>query len=327
MTYDTKNMRRAQAKHEELIASHESALIKRRAKIRGEIPRLAEIDKLLRTSVIGAIHTALRRDENAEDKILAIRDENLELQREQAELLTANGYPYNYLSDVPMCDECNDTGFVDGKMCSCFAKLYAAEQRRELSQSLNVEKTTFDKFKFDCYDSCIDPKLGVSAADNMAYIYDTCVDFAQNFSKHSDNLLLQGASGIGKTFLAGCIANTVIDSGASVLYESAPSLFAQIESDRFRREDDAPLIDFDRFLVCDLFILDDLGTEAMTNYGVTMLYRLINSRSTNGKKTIVITGLSSEDIRRRYGPQIASRLEGEYTSLRFFGEDVRKLLR
>ncbi len=327
MTYDIKNLRRAERKHEELKNAHESELIKRRAKLHNDIPRLGEIDKRLRTSVISAIHTALRHDENAEDKVLAIRDENLELQREQAELLTMNGYAYNYLSDVPMCDICEDSGYTDGKMCSCLALLYAQEQRCELSASLNIEKTTFDKFRFDCYDTSVDAKFGVSAADNMEYIYDTCVDFAANFDRHSDNLLLQGGSGIGKTFLAGCIANAVIDIGASVLYESACSLFARIDADRFRRDDDIPAVDFDRYLNCDLFILDDLGTESMTNFGITMLYRLINTRNTNGKQTIVITSLASDEMRRRYGPQIASRLEGEYTSLRFFGDDVRKLLR
>ena len=33
--------------------------------------------------------------------------------------------------------------------------------------------------------------------------------------------------------------------------------------------------------------------------------------------------LTPDDIRRRYTPQLASRLEGEYHMLRFFGEDIR----
>ncbi|KAB4862814.1 DNA replication protein DnaC, partial [Bacteroides thetaiotaomicron] len=32
-----------------------------------------------------------------------------------------------------------------------------------------------------------------------------------------------------------------------------------------------------------------------------------------------------EDVRRRYSPQIASRLEGEYRVLPFFGDDIRLL--
>ena len=48
-----------------------------------------------------------------------------------------------------------------------------------------------------------------------------------------------------------------------------------------------------------------------------------NTRLTGGKRTIISTNLTPDDIRRRYTPQLASRLEGEYHMLRFFGEDIR----
>jgi len=327
MAYDSNNLRRARRRHEELIAAHENELQKRRQRVRTEIPRLAEIDRLLRTSVIGAINAALQYGDDAEARILAIRDTNLELQREQAEILTLNGYPFNYLSDAPMCEECEDAGFIGKKMCSCLAKLYEEEQKKELSRSLDLARCTFDQFSFDCYPDRVDPRTGVSARDNMAYIFDTCADFAGSFGRHSDNLLLQGASGLGKTFLAGCIANAVVERGNSVLYESACSLFARIDADRFRRDDEESGVDLDRYLGCDLFILDHLGTEAMTNYGITMLYHIINTRKTSGKQCIVITGLTDDELRRKYGPQIASRLAGDYTQLLFFGEDVRKRMK
>jgi len=325
MAYDQKNLRRAKRRYEELVAAHENDLIRRRQRVREEIPRLGEIDRELRSTVIGAINAALHHGDDAETRILAIKDVNLELQREQAEILTMNGYPFNYLADVPMCEECEDTGFVGKKMCSCLAKLYEEEQKKELAKSIDIAYSTFDHFVFSYYSDVPDPRFGVSARDNIGYIFDTCNDFARSFGRHSDNLLMQGSSGLGKTFLAGCIANVVVESGFSVLYESACSLFARIDADRFRREEDETGIDIERYLNCDLLILDDLGTESMTNYGMTMLYRLINTRKTNKKQCVVITGLSQDELRRRYGPQIASRLEGDYTALRFFGEDVRKL--
>ena len=81
----------------------------------------------------------------------------------------------------------------------------------------------------------------------------------------------------------------------------------------------------DRVLSCDLLILDDLGTEMTTAFVQSALYQIINGRLMEKKATILNTNLKVEDISRRYSPQIASRIEGEYQMLPFFGEDIRKL--
>jgi len=324
MTYDAKILRRARRRYEEQVAAHQSDLQKRRQRVREEIPRLAEIDIRLRSTVIGAISAALRLGEDAEAKIYAIKDENLELQREQAEILTMNGYPFNYLADKPMCEDCEDSGFVGKKMCSCLAHIYKDEMRKELSESLDMDFSKFEHFVFEYYSDRSDPRSGISVRDNISYIFDTCSDYALSFGKHTDNLLMMGSSGLGKTFLAGCIANVVVDKGYSVMYESACGLFARIEADRFRREDEEASFDIDRYLNCDLLILDDLGTESTTAYSMSMLYRIINSRKISKKQTIAITGLTMDELRKRYGPATASRLDGDYTTLHFYGEDVRK---
>ena len=81
----------------------------------------------------------------------------------------------------------------------------------------------------------------------------------------------------------------------------------------------------DSYLSCDLLILDDLGSEMTTPFVQSALYTLINSRLTADRRTVISSNLSMEDVRRRYAPQIASRLEGEYRVLPFFGEDIRLL--
>ena len=43
------------------------------------------------------------------------------------------------------------------------------------------------------------------------------------------------------------------------------------------------------------------------------------------KHTVISSNLTIEDAARRYAPQIASRLEGEYHILHFFGDDIRLL--
>ena len=80
-------------------------------------------------------------------------------------------------------------------------------------------------------------------------------------------------------------------------------------------------------LSCDLMILDDLGTEMVTPMSVSALYTLINTRLVNGKKTIISTNLSDEQLQKLYTPQICSRLAGDFLCLPFAGEDIRRLRR
>ena len=80
-------------------------------------------------------------------------------------------------------------------------------------------------------------------------------------------------------------------------------------------------------LNCDLLLMDDLGTEMLTSFVQSAFYRIINDRLLSRKKTVLSTNLSLEEIGRRYGGAVRSRLEGEYQVLFFFGEDIRLLKR
>ena len=62
-----------------------------------------------------------------------------------------------------------------------------------------------------------------------------------------------------------------------------------------------------------------------TPFVPSALYQLINGRLSAGRRTVISTNLTTEDIRLRYTPQIASRLEGEYHILHFYGDDIRLL--
>ena len=72
-------------------------------------------------------------------------------------------------------------------------------------------------------------------------------------------------------------------------------------------------------------ILDDLGTEMPTPMSQSALYTLLNSRLVNGKKTIISTNLTNDELSRRYTPQTASRILGEFLALPFCGRDIRRM--
>ena len=327
MAYDGKVMRRAMARWDGEKQRRKAEFARRQEEVFAQSPRLREIDRELRDTVSGVIAAALRQGEDPLPAIRRLRDENLELQRERAELLVGMGYPMDYLEETPACDKCDDTGYCGQKVCQCLQRFYNEEQIKELSKMLDLGSQRFENFSFDWYSGAIDSEVGISSRELMEKNFDLCQDYAHQFSKSSENLLLFGDPGLGKTFLSACIARVVSENGFSVVYDTAGHIFSRMEAEKFRRDEDEAENDVARYENCDLLIMDDLGSEMHTSFVQSALYQLVNGRLMAGKKTIINTNLQMEDIAARYGAAIASRLEGEYQMLPFFGEDIRRLKR
>jgi DNA replication protein DnaC len=231
------------------------------------------------------------------------------------------------LDDGYMCPKCRDAGYVGADICGCLMELYKSEQRKSLSNLLKLGDETFHSFDLSYYDDVSrDPDAAVSPRRCMEIIYETCVEYARRFGKNSVNLFFNGPPGLGKTFLSACIARVVADGGYSVVYDTAGSVFAKFEEVRFSRGGDTEDVrrEISRYLECDLFILDDLGTEMTTAFTVSALYEVVNTRLIEGRKTIVSSNLTVRELGVRYSEQIASRLGGEYQVLTFRGDDVRR---
>ena len=93
---------------------------------------------------------------------------------------------------------------------------------------------------------------------------------------------------------------------------------------RFSREAHEPKAD--KYMNADLLIIDDLGTEFITQFTVSCLYNLINTRQNKGLSTIISTNFSPDEISRKYEDRLYSRLMGSDTTvLMFVGKDHRLL--
>ena len=324
MSYDGRLMRRAMARYDEAKQRRAELYRQREETIYAKIPRIAEIDRDLSGTMSKIISSALRRGVDPRPAIDALREENLSLQRERAELLVQHGYPMDYLEKKPACERCGDTGWGSDGLCGCLLEYYERVQNEELSQLLDLGTQSFETFNFDLYSPYAPIDQNISPRRNMERVYDACRDYAYEFSPQSGNLLLSGDPGLGKTFLSACIARVVSGSGASVVYDTASHVFDLFEASKFAR-DEAAGEAVERMLRCDLLIVDDLGTEMTTEFVKSAFYQLVNSRMMTGKKTVISTNLSPADIGRRYGAAVLSRIEGEYRILPFFGDDIRKL--
>lgn len=323
MAYDPKILQRATARLDRRRAAREAELDARRQELYRRFPRLAQIDAELKTTIIGVITAALRRGVDPQPELRRLKAENQGLQQERRDILTANGYPADALESRPYCPKCDDSGWVGVEMCSCLKELCAQEQIKDLSSLLNLGEQSFDHFDLSLYSPQPWEPQGISPRENMKLVYDICRNYADKFGKYYfKNLLLSGTPGLGKTFLSACIARTVSERGYSVVYDTVGNILSRFEEQKFR-SDESARDDTRRYLACDLLIVDDLGSELTTPFAQSALYTLVNTRLAADLATVISTNLTKEQLRQRYSPQLASRLEGEYRLLPFFGEDIR----
>ena len=145
-------------------------------------------------------------------------------------------------------------------------------------------------------------------------------NYIKNFEKLGRiGLLLYGDVGTGKTFLAACIANVLLNQGIRVKWLTTMQIverscfYSESEYAEYTRSIAAP----------DLLIIDDLGTELPNSFTVSQLFICLNERILRQKSTIISTNLALEDIKSIYSERTFSRISSNYTILRITGDDIR----
>ena len=322
MAYSPEVIRRARARLAQAKEDRASENRQHLAQAYAAVPRIREIDMLLRQTMAQAAQAAFLEGSDGRERLARVREENLALQQERSALAAAY-FEEGFLDETPICDKCGGSGYVGANMCECLAELCRQEQKKEVT-ILSGGKETFAQFRLEYYSDRIDPKYGASPRAIMERNFQNCRRYAVTFSPSAGNLLFVGGTGLGKTFLAACIARVVADRGYSVCYETAPKLFGKLEQDRFHSSEETRR-EAAALTQCDLLILDDLGTEMPGQFITSALYSLLSDRLLENKPMVITTNLNVDDMGRRYSPQIASRLYGGFQRLTFVGEDIRVL--
>lgn len=151
MAYDGKIMRRALRRFEEDKKQREENARQRAELIYAREPRLREIERELRATMGRIITSALHRGRDPRSALNTLRQRNLELQKERGRLLENLGLPADCLDEKPNCPLCEDTGYRGGEVCRCLRAYYAREQKKELSQMLDLGSRSFETFSLDWY--------------------------------------------------------------------------------------------------------------------------------------------------------------------------------
>ncbi|HIT72297.1 hypothetical protein B5E58_08180 [Tyzzerella sp. An114] len=313
--------------YERLRSQKSAELREKQTQLYKKFPRLADIEREMNITGVRLARLILEQPVDYIQKAERLRKHTAELKTEKLEILRSNRIPENFLELSYNCTKCHDTGFIDGKECTCFKQKLVDKAYDQSNLKDIIKNENFDFFDIRYYSTEKDPERNISPRENIQDILAVCIKFTQDFDKKFQNLLLYGKTGLGKTFLCNCMAKELLDSGKTVMYVTASQLFKLIEEDRFNRigDEDIPSHYMDDILSVDLFIIDDLGTEFSTILSSAELFNIINTRLINRKPVVISTNLSMEDIINQYSDRIVSRIVGSYTSLEFFGDDIRMI--
>ncbi len=278
-----------------------------------EYPILKDLDRKLSKEGIAVVSQALSGNlaGNSYEKFSKSIEE---IKAEISKVLVQNGLSDDVIEDKFYCTHCEDTGFCDSKLCSCIKEEMKRIQAIEVNSISPLALSTFENFSLDFYSG--------DNQKNMAKNLSHCKEYCESFENKNESLLFVGNTGLGKTHLSLAIANSLIESGKNVIYTSWLNIITVLEREKFQNYgSDANTID--SLIDCDLLILDDLGAEFTTQFVTATLYNILNSRINYRRPTIINTNLSFKELGGRYSDRIVSRIAGNFTTLRFSGEDIR----
>ena len=303
-------------------ADRESESASRLAEAYRRVPRLRELDRELRSTMAMAAQAVFAQGADMEATMNRAREENKALQQERKALLEAH-FPAGWLDENPACPHCGDTGYIGANMCKCLKELCAQEQRKTMGAAFRGGER-FETFRLDYYPDTVLPQVKTSPRALMEKNLRYCREYARYFSQGAGNLVLSGTTGLGKTHLALAVGRAVGEMGHTVCYETALSLFNKLEQARFTPSEENRAR-AEKLEQCDLLIVDDLGTEMPGQFTTAALYGLLNERLMARRPMIITTNLNVDELAKRYSPQIASRIYGEFQRLTFVGSDIRVL--
>ena len=209
-------------------------------------------------------------------------------------------------------------------MCACQTAAYEQqEQERKHREFL-------DKIEKNRSIGLTDPMLRKHTFENDLGYNPKQMEMAKRFVQHWDEfkkdsmgLLLWGPVGTGKSFIAGCIANALLDQGVPVMMTNFARLLNKL-TDMYAGDRNAYIDSFNSF---PLLIIDDLGVERNSEFAKEQVFSVIDSRYRSQLPLIVTTNLTPEQMRNPEDlarTRIYDRVLERCTPIRIDSQNIRK---
>lgn len=277
---------------------------RRREEILNKLPEYETLELQLMHTMTDAVSSVMDKSSAANIILNTAMEKNQNTRRQMDELLERHGYPADYLDHICTCKICNDKGNTGSEWCDCLCRLTNEMAAAQLNENAPLSKSHFENFDVNRYPDQSDGN-NASPFKIMSENLDYCQKYAEEFSGKGSGILMLGGTGLGKTHLSLAIANKVIQKGFCVIYGSVPELIRKIQNEQFNKAEGDTMT-----LVTsgDLLILDDLGAENNTDWCVSTLYEIINTRQNHQLPLIINTNLTPYELRESYQDRLFSRL-------------------
>ena len=140
--------------------------------------------------------------------------------------------------------------------------------------------------------------------------------------KNGYGIYLTGPNGVGKTYLACCIASRAIDAGISVKYYTMAEITRMQISGWF---DDDSKKSVSEIGTVDLLVLDDLDKIYRTKTGIeTSLFdNMLRERLQANLPCVFTSNRTTSDAKDDFGPHIYSMLKEHCAEIVIVGSDYR----
>ena len=140
MAYSTEVLSRARARLAQAKEDRESENRQHLAEAYDRVPRIRQIDILLRRTMAMAAQAVFASGGDVQTAMEEARQQNQALQQERAWLIETN-FEEGFLDEAPICDRCGGYGYVGSAMCECLTELCRQEQKKE--RECEIVKTAF----------------------------------------------------------------------------------------------------------------------------------------------------------------------------------------
>ena len=180
---------------------------------------------------------------------------------------------------------------------------------------INIPKSMLERMTFETFDSAGSPASKPHEKTSIGMAKATAQAFAENPTKW---LYLHGSTGVGKTHLAVAIANVCTLNGLEVTCWSVSDLLDRFRQSFSSHDGTAFYQIFDTVRNAGLLILDDFGSQNLTDWALEKLYQLLCYRHDRHLPTVVTSqfvlwdGVDNSNWNRVQGKQqwesIKSRL-------------------
>ena len=179
-------------------------------------------------------------------------------------------------------------------LCECGRKRKEEEEKARQAQEFQSEVKRLRKLGFPDAEMANWTFANDDGADaKISSIAHKYVDNFVEMKKRGKGLLLYGTVGSGKTYIAACIANELINRGRPCLVTNFARITNTLQG-MFEGKQ-RYLDDLNRL---DLLVIDDLSAERDTSFMNEMVFNVIDARYRSGKPLIVTSNLTSEELMR-----------------------------